>query len=114
MPMLALIPVASVTVISVMGVFARQNRKEGWVKTRRTVVESLRQAKRDLLTIPAPAVTTSAVAYAGLPIDPTEFSSQLNRLQGSLRRANQPVVANASAPADRSPAHAGTKEKVVA
>src|SRR5579885_1778358 len=114
MPMMALIPVASVAVIGMMGLFARQNRKEGWVKTRKTLIDGLRQAKRDLLTIPEPAMTRSAVAYAGLPIDPTEFSSQLNRLQGSLRRANQPVVANASAPADRSPAHAGTKEKVVA
>ncbi len=112
--MLALIPVASVTVISVMGVFARQNRKEGWVKTRRTVVESLRQAKRDLLTIPAPAVTTSAVAYAGLPIDPTEFSTQLNRLQGSLYRANQPVVSHTPAAADRKAARVTSDEKVVA
>lgn len=97
--MMALIPVASAAIITVMGVFARQNRKEGWVKTRKTLVDHLRQAKRDLLTIPEPAATRSAVAYAGLPIDPTEFSGQLNRLQGSLQRANQPVVTAASVPA---------------
>jgi len=114
MPMMALIPVASMTVIGMMGVFARQNRKEGWVKTRKTVIDSLRQAKHDLLTMPAPAATNSAVAYAGLPIEPTEFSTQLNRLQGSLQRANQPVVANTPADADRSPAHSTTKDKVVA
>ena len=67
MPMMALIPVASVTVIGMMGVFARQNRKEGWVKTRKTLIDALRQARRDLLTIPEAAATSSAVAYAGLP-----------------------------------------------
>ncbi len=112
--MMALIPVASVTVIGMMGVFARQNRKEGWVKTRKTLIDSLRQAKRDLLTMPAPAVTSSAVAYAGLPIDPTEFSGQLNRLQGSLERANQPVLVNTSAAGDRTQVHASANEKVVA
>jgi hypothetical protein len=111
--MMALIPVASATVICMMGVFARQNRKEGWVKTRKSLIDSLRQAKRDLLTIPEPAVTEAAVAYAGLPIDPTTFSSQLNRLQSSLQRANQPVVANTPAASDRS-AHVETKEKVIA
>jgi hypothetical protein len=89
--MMALIPAASVAVISMMGVFAHQNRKEGWVKTRRTLVDGLRQAKRDLLTVPEPAAMHSAVAYAGLPIDPTDFTGQLNRLQTSLHRANQPV-----------------------
>lgn len=112
--MMALIPVASVTVIGMMGVFARQNRKEGWVKTRKTLVDGLRQAKRDLLTIPEPAMTDSAVAYAGLPIDPTEFSSQLNRLQGSLKRANQPIVANAPTAVANAPANAATKEKAIA
>lgn len=113
MAMMALIPMASVTVIGMMGVFARQNRKEGWVKTRKTVVESLRQAKRDLLTIPEPAMTSSAVAYAGLPIDPTEFSSQLSSLQGSLKRASQPIVTQTPA-AIHVPANIATKEKVVA
>lgn len=112
--MMALIPMASVTVIGMMGVFARQNRKEGWVKTRKTLVDGLRQAKRDLLTMPEPAMTDSAVAYAGLPIDPTEFSSQLNSLQGSLRRANQPVVANAPATVAHAQAKAAPKEKVIA
>jgi hypothetical protein len=110
--MMSLIPVASVAAISVMGVFARQNRKEGWMKTRKTVIDSLRQAKRDLLTVPAPAVTHSAVAYAGLPIDPTEFSSQLNSLQGSLERANQPVMVNASVDNHQAPVHALAKDKV--
>jgi len=109
--MMALIDVASVAVIGVMGVFARQNRKEGWVKTRKTLVDGLRQAKRDLLTMPEPAATRSAVAYAGLPIDPTEFSSQLNRLQGSLERANQPIIPAAG---DRPTVHVPTKDKVVA
>jgi hypothetical protein len=113
MPMMALIPVASVTVIGMMGVFARQNRKEGWVKTRKTLIDALRQARRDLLTIPEAAATSSAVAYAGLPIDPTEFSSQLNRLQGSLERANQPVVTNAPVAAHVS-AHVSAKDKVIA
>ncbi|HWD98453.1 MAG TPA: hypothetical protein VG345_05440 [Bryobacteraceae bacterium] len=95
--MMALIPAASVAAISLMGVFARQNRKEGWVKTRRTLIDGLRQAKLDLMTIPEPAATHSAVAYAGLPIDPTEFAGQLNRLQTSLDRANQPVFEAAPA-----------------
>jgi hypothetical protein len=107
MAMMALIPMASVTVIGMMGIFARQNHKEGWVKTRKTLVDGLRQAKRDLLTIPEPAATSSAVAYAGLPIDPTEFSSQLSSLQGSLRRANQPIVAS-------TPVLVREKDKVVA
>jgi len=113
MAMMALIPVASVTVIGMMSAFARQNRKEGWVKTRKSFVDSLRQARRDLLTIPEPAMTRSAVTYAGLPIDPTEFSSQLNSLQGSLQRANQPIVTQTPAAA-HVPADAATKEKVVA
>jgi hypothetical protein len=101
-----LIPVASVAAISLMGVFARQNRKEGWVKTRRTLVDSLRQARRDLLTVPEPAATHSAVAYAGLPIDPTEFAGQLGRLRTSLDRANQPAFDAAQALAATSAAHA--------
>lgn len=96
--MIALIPVSSAAAIALMGVFARQNQREGWVKTRKTFVDNLRQAKRDLLTIPKPASTRSAVAYAGLPIDPTEFAGQLNRLHTSLHRANQPVVAQSAAP----------------
>jgi hypothetical protein len=114
MAMMALIPLASVTVIGMMSIFARQNRKEGWVKTRKTLVDGLRQAKRDLLTIPEPAATGSAIAYAGLPIDPTEFSTQLNRLQGSLERANQPVVANTPPSGDRLPVHIAVKDKAVA
>ena len=113
MPMMALIPMASVTVIGMMGIFARQNRKEGWVKTRKTLIEGLRQAKRDLLTIPEPAANSSAVTYAGLPMDPTEFSSQLNRLQGSLERANQPVV-SVNTPTAHVSAPVSTKDKVVA
>jgi hypothetical protein len=103
--MMALIPVASVAAVSLMGVFARQNRKEGWVKTRRTLMDSLRQAKQDLLTMPEPAATHSAIAYAGLPVDPTEFTGQLNRLQGSLHRANQPVFDAAQALAAINAAH---------
>ncbi len=88
-----LILLASAATISLMGAFARQNRRQGWAKTRKTLIDSLRQAKRDLLTIPEPASHVPAAAYAGLPVDPTEFSSQLGRLQTSLHRANQPRIA---------------------
>ena len=88
-----LILLASAATVALMGVFARQNRKEGWVKTRKTIIDGLRQAKRDLLIIPEPASRISAAAYAGLPVDPTDFSGQLGRLQTSLYRANKPVIA---------------------
>lgn len=102
---------ASAATISLMGAFARQNRKVGWVKTRKTIIDGLRQAKRDLLTIPEPASSGSSAAYAGLPIDPTEFSSQLGKLQTSLHRANQPVIG--AQPASQSGAETRTGKKNV-
>jgi hypothetical protein len=91
----AIILLASTGTVALMGAFARRNRTEGWVKTRKSIINILKQAKRDLLTIPQPEAPRSAVVYAGLPIDPIDFASQLGRLQSSLRRADHTPIGTA-------------------
>lgn len=53
--------------------------------------EYLLDLRRDLWKAPAAATAQNSVWYAGLVIEPAEFSQQLNNLETSLRRANAPV-----------------------
>ena len=76
-----------------MGLFARSNHKAGWVRTRKPVVEMLRDLKRDLSTVPPEVSNQPSVVFAGMAVDPVAFSQQLGSLQTSLHRANASAIA---------------------
>ena len=86
-----------------MGYFARQNYKQGWVRERRALIDRLRDLKRDISTAPAVSAAPS-VWYAGMAINPTEFSQQLGLLQTSLQRANAPEVRQTNPVMEKVPA----------
>lgn len=96
--MLPVIPLASVSTIALMALFARSNYKQGWVKNRRPLVEKLRDLKRDLSTVPPEVADHSSAIYAGMAVNPVEFSQQLGSLQVSLQRANASAAAQPLAP----------------
>jgi len=77
------IVVACLTTISLMGVFARQNRKEGWKKSRVFLIDRLRETKRSLLRTHE---------------DEVQFSYALQGLQAAVHRANQPLPVDAGSP----------------
>jgi hypothetical protein len=90
--MLPVIPLTAGASVALMGIFAWRNQKQGWVKRRTTLIDSLREIKRDLLTTPAEVSQTPAVWYAGMVVNPVEFSQQLGYLQTSLQRAGSPAL----------------------
>jgi hypothetical protein len=89
--LLPVIPLATIATIALMGLFAYRNGKQAWVKHRKPIVERLHELKRDISTAPLVSEAPS-VWYAGMAINPTEFSQQLGLLQTSLQRANAPVL----------------------
>jgi hypothetical protein len=85
----------AISTIALMGLFARKNRKEGWIKPRKEMIENLRAVdwnpQPDLSAVPEVA-GTSWVSSARMAINPDKFSQQLGTLITSLHRANASVV----------------------
>jgi 4-alpha-glucanotransferase len=75
------IVVACLTTISLMGVFARHNRKKGWRKSRVSLIDRLQETKRSLLKTHE---------------DEVQFSHALQGLQAAVHRANQRLSVDAA------------------
>ena len=101
-PNLILLNVCSLALIAMLALFARHNKRVGWVKTRSTFVEDLRQLQQDwaeqdeLAGLKAPAYT---------PAGQSAFTVQLASLHTSLKEA---------APLGASPEAAVEAEELVA
>ena len=117
-PNLIILYVAAVALIGLLAMFARQNKKSGWVKPRSTVVEDLRrlqaswdEADQRMARSHAAAVQTGQTPVAAMPqpqaamashaTQPSEvaalntaaaFTFQLFNLQIALRKVGPPVI----------------------
>ncbi len=94
-----LIPIygCAALIITVLGVFARQNRKSGWTRKRPNMVEALEEFYSDLGFVerqaePLPAAEWKAVT----PDESISFSAQMLKLRGALGTST-PVTAAARA-----------------
>jgi len=106
--MLPAIPLAS-AFLALLGYNIYSLRKGGWIPNRLTLSESIRQLKHEMTAPGQVPHDAQAIWYAGLVVEPAQFTQQLVNLQQSLQRANAPEVRAAGAEANqkvRAKAHA--------
>jgi hypothetical protein len=96
---------AALSTVALMGLFARKNRREGWVRHREPMIENLGEADwkahygsawrdhvfPDSSILPEISATPS-VSSSGAAIDVIGFTQQLQSMEASLERLNAPVV----------------------
>jgi hypothetical protein len=83
--------IATISSITLMGIFAWKNHKDGWVKHRERLIDlpEVHRERRDNVSVVA---EDAGALVGGTVITATEFSHQLASLQSSIRRANAPVI----------------------